>query len=136
MYCSHTFDYFDREDGRRFIEKCHRVLRANGIIRIVASNLRGVIDEYTEGHARADEFIEQLGVLYSKSNNTLRNRLYRLIRFPRTCEYDTPRELAILHETSFNAFVKATFYIDIKDIRMIELEERTNNALIVYGRKS
>jgi len=135
VYSSHTLEHFDREDGRTFIEECHRVLRANGIIRIVVPDLRHVVDEYLEGHTRADDFIEQLGVLYGKSNNALKNRFYPFIQFPHKCMYDTPRVLAILHETGFEAVSKAAFNSDIKDIRMVELAERTNNAVIVEGRK-
>ena len=135
VYSSHILEHFDKEDGLRFIEECHRVLRANGIIRIVVPDLRHVINEYLEGNTRADDFIEQLGVLCGRSSNALRNRLYPLFRFPHKCMYDTSRLLGILDDTGFNVVVKAAFDSDIKDIKMIELEERTDNAVIVEGRK-
>lgn len=135
VYSSHTLEHFDKEDGRRFIEECHRVLCANGVIRIVVPDLRHIIDEYIEGRTPADDFIEQLGVLYGKSNNALKNRFYPLIQFPHKCMYDAARLLAILNETGFEAISKAAFDSDIGEIGMIELEERTNNAIIVEGRK-
>jgi predicted SAM-dependent methyltransferase len=66
VYSSHTLEHFSREDGRRFLAECHRVLRKNGIIRIVVPDLRYDVVEYIEGRTNAEDFVEKLNVLYSK----------------------------------------------------------------------
>ena len=135
VYSSHTLEHFSREDGRRFLAECHRVLRKNGIIRIVVPDLQHNVVEYIEGQTRADEFVEKLGVLYKDSNNMLKNRLSPLLQFPHKCMYDRPRLLEILSEIGFDASSRAPFDSDIRDIRLVELEVRTKNAVVVEGRK-
>ena len=49
--------------------------------------------------------------------------------------YDSPRLLEILNEIGFEAANRAAFVSDIDDIRLVELKERTENAVIVEGRK-
>lgn len=135
VYSSHTLEHFSREDGRRFLAECHRVLRKNGIIRIVVPDLRYEVDEYIEGRTKAEDFVEKLNVLYSTSNNVLKRRLYPFIQFQHKCMYDAPRLLAILSETGFEAASRAAFDSDISDVRLVEVETRIINAIIVEGRK-
>lgn len=135
VYTSHTLEHFSKEDGRRFLAECHRVLRKKGIIRIVVPDLRHDVTEYIEGRIYADAFIEKLGVLYGNSNNALTKRLSPFFQFPHKCMYDKPRLIEILNEIGFEASTRAAFDSDIGEIRLIELEGRTENAVIVEGRK-
>jgi predicted SAM-dependent methyltransferase len=135
VYSSHTLEHFSREDGRRFLAECHRVLRKNGIIRIVVPDLRYEVDEYIAGRTNAEDFVEKLNVLYSNSNNVLKRRLYPFIQFPHKCMYDAPRLLAILSATDFEAASRDAFDSDISDVRLVEVETRIINAIIVEGRK-
>lgn len=89
----------------------------------------------SRGGVLADDFVEKLGVLYGNSKNMLKNRLSPFIQFPHKCMYDAPRLLSILSETGFAAVSRAAFESDIGDIRLVELEGRTENAVIVEGRK-
>jgi predicted SAM-dependent methyltransferase len=135
VYSSHTLEHFTKEDGRRFIAECHRVLRKDGILRIVVPDLRYIVLEYIEGRIRADDFVENLGVLYVNKNNAMKNRLAAFIQFPHKCMYDTLRLSEILREQGFDAEGKAPFESDISKIRIVELKGRTENAVIVEGRK-
>ncbi|MBP9155083.1 MAG: methyltransferase domain-containing protein [Xanthomonadales bacterium] len=135
VYSSHTLEHFTKEDGRSFLTECHRVLRKDGIIRIVVPSLRHEVDEYIEGRIPADDFVEKLGVLGASSNNTLKNKLSPFFQFPHKCMYDNSRLTEILNEIGFEASVRNAFDSDIEDIRLVELEGRTENAVIVEGRK-
>jgi ubiquinone/menaquinone biosynthesis C-methylase UbiE len=135
VYSSHTLEHFSKEDGRRFLAECHRVLRNNGIIRIVVPDLRHHVIEYIEGRIHSDDFVEKLGVLYGTSNNALKKRLSPFIQFPHKCMYDSPRLIEILNDIGFDASNRGAFDSDISDIRLVELEDRTANAVIVEGRK-
>ncbi|HZP88885.1 MAG TPA: methyltransferase domain-containing protein [Burkholderiales bacterium] len=137
VYTSHTLEHFSKEAGRRFLKECYRVLRKNGIIRIVVPDLRYLVVEYLEGRSRADEFVASLGVLYASSDSGLKNRLSPFIQFPHIhkCMYDSSTLLEILKETGFDASSRAAFDSDIDDIRSVEAEGRTENAVIVEGRK-
>lgn len=135
LYSSHTLEHLSKEDGYRFLAECHRVLRKGGIIRIIVPDLQYYIVEYTEGRIQADEFVKELDVLYRRSNNKLKDRLAPFIQSPHKCMYDSSRLLAILKEIGFKASNRAPFDSDIGDIHLIELEKRTENAVIIEGRK-
>jgi SAM-dependent methyltransferase len=135
VYSSHTLEHFSREDGRRFLAECHRVLRENGIIRVVVPDLMYHVSEYLEGRVRADHFVEKLGVLYESRNSSLKSRLARFIHFPHKCMYDTSSLLETIIEAGFMASTREPFDSDIKDIGLIEVGGRTENAVIVEGRK-
>lgn len=135
VYSSHTLEHFSKEDGRRFLADCYRVLRKNGIIRIVVPDLRHDVIEYMEGRVYADDFVEKLGVLYGGSNKTLKRILAPFFQFPHKCMYDNSRLIEILHEIGFEASTRAGFDSGIEDIRLVELEGRIENAVIVEGLK-
>ena len=135
VYSSHALEYLSREEGRRFIAECHRVLRKNGIIRLVQHDLRYIASEYLEGRIRADDFAERLGVVYGSKKSTLKDRLAPLMQFPLKCVYDSSRLLEILREEGFEAELRGPFESTIDDIRNVELEGRTENAIIVEGRR-
>ena len=135
VYSSHTLGHFSKEDGRRFLAECHRVLCKNGIIRIVVPDLRRIAIEYIEGRTSADDFVRKLGVLYENSNNALKKRLFPFFHFPQKCMYDNSSLIEILNEIGFEASTRVAFDSDIEEIRLLELESRTGNAVIVEGRK-
>jgi SAM-dependent methyltransferase len=135
VYTSHTLEHFTREEGRKFLAECHRILRKDGIIRVVVPDLNYIVKEYSDGRLHADEFIEKLGVLYMNSSNTIKNCLSLFIQFPHKCMYDAPTLLSMLGEIGFHAGCKKPFDSEIEDIRRVEDEGRTQNAVIVEGRK-
>lgn len=135
VYSSHTLEHFSKEDGLAFLAECHRVLRSNGIIRIVVPDLRQFVLEYVEGRVNADDFIEKLGVLYGNSSIGLKKKLSPFFEFPHKCMYDNARLPIILNDIGFKASTRIAFDSDIADIRLIEMEDRTENAVIVEGRK-
>jgi len=135
VYSSHTLEHFSKEDGHRFLTECYRVLRNNGIIRIVAPDLRHYVTKYIEGRINAEDFVEGLGVLYGNSKNKLKRRLSPFYSFPHKCMYDHPRLIEILNKIGFQAQARSAFDSNIEEIRQVELEGRTENAVIVEGRK-
>lgn len=135
IYTSHTLEHFSREDGRRFLEECYRVLRRGGILRVVVPDLQLVVAKYIRGEVRADDFVSQLGVLTRNNRGSMKNRLAPLFQFPHKCMYDTPRLLEILDEIGFTTLSRAAFESDIDDIRRLEVEGRAASAAIVEGRK-
>lgn len=135
IYSSHTLEHLSKYDGQTFLAECHRVLRKDGIIRILVPDLHHIIVEYTEGRIYADDFVEALGVLYENGNSKLKNRLSPFFQYPHKCMYNTSRLIKILNEIGFQASSRASFESDIDDIRSVELANRTEGAVIVEGRK-
>ena len=134
-YSSHTLEHFSREDGRNFLLECHRVLRKGGILRIVVPDLRQFVTDYMEDKFQADHFVEKLGVLVHTGNSAIKKKLAPFIGFPHKCMYDNSRLLEILDEVGFDASSRLAFDSEIGDIDSIELKDRTENAVIVEGRR-
>lgn len=135
VYSSHTLEHFTKEDGRRFLGECHRVLRHDGIVRIVVPDLAHTVNRYLRGELAADDFVAELDVLYLPSANPLKNRLSPFIQFPHKCMYDSASLQRVLTEVGFAVRDRGPFDSDIADIRVVELEPRTHHAVIVEGRK-
>lgn len=135
VYSSHALEHFTREEGYRFLRECHRVLRPGGIIRIVVPDLKIQIADYMSGRVRADHFVESLLVLYPTQQHLLRRALLPFTFFPHKCMYDKETLLRVLREIGFVVYPKNGFESDIEDIRNIEAVDRTENSVIVEGRK-
>lgn len=135
VYSSHTLEHLSREDGRRFLRECHRVLKPGGLIRIIVPDLRQAVTEYLEGRVRADDFVEALGVLYIPSPSAIKRKLAPFVQFPHKCMYDTPRLVEILGELGFEAAPRGAFDSGIQGLEHVEIESRTIGAVIVEGRK-
>lgn len=136
VYSSHTLEHFSKSDGRKLLNESYRVLRKDGIIRIVVPSLSCKVNDYIEGKTQADDFIEHLGVLYGSESKGFKKLLSPYIHFPHKCMYDNKRLIEILNEIGFTASTREPFDSDIEDIRIIELADRTTNtAVIVEGRK-
>jgi SAM-dependent methyltransferase len=134
IYTSHALEHFSKSDGQRFLVECHRVLHSDGIIRIVVPDLRHEVYEYIEGRTKAYDFVEKMGVLYVNSTN-LKTRLSPFFQFPHKCMYDNSCLQEVLGEIGFATSTRAAFDSDIVDIQVIEQAIRTENAVIVEGRK-
>jgi|SRR5579883_1442186 predicted SAM-dependent methyltransferase len=136
IYSSHTLEHLSKSEGRHFLRECHRVLKPNGIIRIIVPDLRAIIDKYTQGKIAADQVLDELYVSYeSPRDGALKRRLAPFIRFPHKCMYDTPTLLRIFSEMGFEGTSKGAFESEIDDVRVIEQLDRTDEAVIVEGKK-
>jgi SAM-dependent methyltransferase len=135
IYCSHTLEHFTRKDGLIFLEECHRVLKNNGIIRILVPDLQSIVNNYNNKIIPANEFVESLLVLYKTSGSKLKSFFAPLVQSPHKCMYDTSNLLSIMKDVGFDIQSRLPFDSDIDDIRKIELSNRTNFAVIVEGKK-
>jgi len=135
IYSSHTLEHLIKNHGLQFLKECHRVLKQDGILRVVVPDLAYIVSRYTSGATRADQFVEELGVLTSGSDRGIKGRLSTLISFPHKCMYDTKTLHSLLEETGFSTEAKEGLESDIEGIDRIEIPSRTVNAVIVEGRK-
>lgn len=46
VYHSQVLEHFPKEKAKEFITECHRILKKNGLIRIVVPDLENIVDEY------------------------------------------------------------------------------------------
>lgn len=136
VYSSHTLEHLSRDDGEAFLRECYRVLKPNGIIRIVIPDLKAIVSKYVQGEIPAEEFLDELDVSYeSAKDGAMKRRLAPFIRFPHKCMYDTPALLRVMSGIGFEVASKQGLESAIEDIDNIELLNRTVDAVIVEGRK-
>lgn len=135
-YTSHTVEHMSRDEGRHLVSEAYRVLRPGGVLRVVVPDLRDVVDRYAAGRLPAENFVEELGVLYGAGKGGLRRALAPVVEFPHKCMYDTDAMCRLLASRGFVAERRAAFDSSIDDIGSIEIEDRTICAVIVEGVKS
>ena len=135
IYSSHSLEHLSKIEGRYLLRECHRLLKPNGIIRIVVPDLKVIINRYTQGKIAADEVLDQLYVTYnSPTDGVLKRIIAPFIQFPHKCMYDTPTLLRIMSEIGFEVAIKQAFESEIKDIQVIEQSERTAESILVEGK--
>jgi SAM-dependent methyltransferase len=134
-YTSHTVEHMSREQGASLVREAFRVLKPGGVLRVIVPDLVPIVDRYRNGQVAADHVVEQLGVLYGTDKQGLRRVLAPLIEFPHKCMYDTAAMVRLLSSVGFVADARPAFDSEIDDIRAIEIEDRTVEAVIVEGRK-
>ena len=135
IYCSHTFEHFSREHGRRLLSECYRVLKPGGIVRIVVPDLAYQVRRYLSNELPAEKFVEELGVLYGLGGSPLKKALSPFLQFPHKCMYDNHALQRVVRSAGFEVAARAPFDSDIDDIECIELRRRTENAVIIEGIK-
>jgi predicted SAM-dependent methyltransferase len=54
VYNSHVLEHLCRDDARRFLQECHRILKPGGILRIAVPDLEDAAREYLRNIARWD----------------------------------------------------------------------------------
>ncbi|MDZ8055544.1 MAG: class I SAM-dependent methyltransferase [Aulosira sp. ZfuVER01] len=137
VYSSHTLEHLSKTEGQHFLRECHRVLKPNGIIRIIVPDLRVIINKYVQGEITADKLLDELYVGYdSPEDGVLKSKLAPFIRFPHKCMYDTPTLLRVMSEIGFEVASKQAFESEINDLSEIEDSSRTIQSVIVEGKKT
>lgn len=134
VYSSHTLEHLSKAQGEFFIGECARVLRDDGVIRIIVPDLRYYIDEYEAGRIDARDFVAKLGVLFTEPKNPIKKKVAPLFEFPHRCMYDEASLVDLLASHGFKARARHAFDSEIGDIDGIELAERTLNSVVVEGK--
>lgn len=136
IYSSHTLEHFSKDEGYHFLQECYRILKHKGTIRIIVPNLQEIIAQYLEKKLPADEFLNKLEVSYERPQDKLGKRLLApFISFPHKCMYDTEALSRIMSKIGFECHAAKPFESNIPNIKIIELPDRTEQAVIVEGQK-
>jgi SAM-dependent methyltransferase len=136
VYSAHTLEHLSREEGRRFVRECHRVLRPGGVLRLVVPDLRACVDRYLEGKVDAGDFLGTLGVAtVFPGEGRLRRWLAPHVRFPHRCMYDGETLPALLREVGFATELADPLRSRIPDVGALEHPDRTVAAVIAEGVK-
>lgn len=141
IYASHTLEHLDRDDGRRMIAECHRVLKPGGLLRIVVPDLKGYMTEYADGRLSATEMLYELHVLGARQLGFGKEVFSILSGSSHRCMYDAPALTALLTDVGFDSRVCAPCDSAIPGIDRFEpapgewREDIRARNLFVEGRK-
>ncbi len=131
-----TFEHFSKPEVECFLKDCHRVLKSGEMLRVVVPDLEAIISDYTTDKTDADVFLDKLYVVCDTSGMGFFKRLLaKQIHFPHRCMYDTKTLCGRLREIGFQTESRAAMESSIPDIKQIESEARTKDAVIVEGRR-
>jgi predicted SAM-dependent methyltransferase len=136
VYSSHTLEHMTRQQGEEFLKQSYRVLKPGGIIRIVIPDLLSIVNRYIEGELLAENFVEDLGVMYLETGNRLKDKLSPFVQYPHKCMYDSAALERCMTSVGFKVASRKPFDSEIVDISDIEMESRTCDAVIVEGIKA
>ena len=94
------------------------------------------MSQYQNRELDADDFLIKLDVLTERSGGIVKRLLSPYMSYPHQCMYDRRRLVRIISDIGFDAAARKAFDSGIQNIREIEREDRTVDAVIVEGTKS
>jgi len=110
--------------------------RATGLLRIVVPDLEAIVSRYLRGEIASTDFVDCLDVAYKPlAGSSLKRILFPLVSFPHKCMYDKKSLPETLSTIGFVAEIRERFESDILDIEQIEIESRTDGAVIAEATK-
>ena len=130
IYSSHMVEHLDRVEVRRFLTECMRVLKPDGVLRLVLPSLETLVDHYIKAKAAgdlraADEFTEFLYLVpatveESKLRQVAKLFLHRAHRWM----YDAESMKSLLVEVGFVRVRDCSFRVgSCPDLATIETRE-------------
>jgi len=136
LYSSHMIEHLDRNEASKFLNESFRILRAGGIIRIAAPDIRRQVEKYLESED-ADAFIEAT-LLCADRPRTFAQRLQLLLVGTRHHQwmYDGNSLIRLLQKHGFvNAEVMPAGQTKIHDHQMLDLHEKEDASVYVEAEK-
>jgi SAM-dependent methyltransferase len=131
IYSSHTLEHLTREQGRRFLRECHRVLRPGGVIRLAVPDVRLILKAYEKGVFPAVELLERLGASSEcTEDGVLKRLLAPWVRYPHRCMYDGDSLLEALAEAGLPGRLHPAFVSQLPDVADVEIPSRMRGSVI------
>ena len=115
IYSSHMVEHLEREEARRFLEECRRVLKPGGVVRLALPNLETLVAHYTRAKAAgdpcaADEFVDFLYLVSSRPEpSRLRRAAKMLLHRAHRWMYDPASMGFLLADVGFDAVAECAF---------------------------
>jgi predicted SAM-dependent methyltransferase len=137
VYTSHCLEHLTRDDGRRLVRECHRVLRKGGVVRVLVPDLFQLAERYvTANRASGEAAVEFLNDLDVFPVDDDRNPLLRVYRAMRNTYhkwlYDEPLLRQLLSEGGFSDVRRRGLHESaIEDIAAVETAVRFDKSMCV-----
>lgn len=76
VYSSHFIEHITREQTIQLIAECYRVLKYNGVMRIVIPDLKKISQSYVQNTIDADTFLESLHIIPNSKNTIYAEKFF------------------------------------------------------------
>jgi len=103
IVCSHCFEHLTPEEGKTFLLDCHRILKANGIMRLAVPDSKLLIKRYL---SKKLGFFDEINPECEKAKTQLA-KLNALLWGGHKSTYDSENLIQLLEETGFKASVQS-----------------------------
>jgi predicted SAM-dependent methyltransferase len=137
LYSSHMIEHLDREEAKSFLAEARRVLKPNGIVRVVVPDLRIIVQKYCQD-GNADSLVERT-LLPQSRPRTMREKIKWLglsARSKHRWMYDAASLSRLLSDAGFSdAVAHPPGSTSIPDPGDLNLREREIESVYVEARK-
>jgi ubiquinone/menaquinone biosynthesis C-methylase UbiE len=148
VYCSHLFEHLDLKSADLFLKESYRVLKSNGVIRVVVPDLyklsKKYINEYEEGKIK-DPSIEFMWALNlhregQYHNESFPKRILSILqKYPHQHKYmyDLKSLSKLFNDTGFVAIKECTYGVSnyINEIKDVEGSSESYISVYLEARK-
>lgn len=122
MYNEHFIEHLSREDGLKFMQECHRVLKIGGILRIACPDLDQVIRGYVNNDWRDSDWVKTYNCDWIESGCQMINVSLNEFPWGHKYVYNKPELISQLAKAGFTIdnIVEASYseseYKELRDI--------------------
>ncbi|MBU1089151.1 methyltransferase domain-containing protein [Patescibacteria group bacterium] len=109
IYCSHVLEHMEYWQSKNILKECKRVLKKNGILRIVIPDLKRVISKYLKNKDAKEFNIGVFGVDRSKKDGGFFGKLQRFFIREHKWMYDEKELIFLLKKAGFRKIRKCNF---------------------------
>jgi SAM-dependent methyltransferase len=127
IYTSHTLEHVEHYESKQILQECYRILKPQGIIRIVLPDLEKMMKEYLSS-PNINTFLNRF-YGYERSTQTKKDNplLKRLKHSPHQWMYTFPSLQELLQSIHFKDIKELTYATgECVDIKLLDKEEPTN----------
>jgi predicted SAM-dependent methyltransferase len=136
IYSSHMLEHLSKKSARKFLKECLRVLKPNGVLRLVLPDLRQLVESYIQ-NGDADIFLEK-SYLGTPPAETLQDKLKVIFQGYRHHQwmYDAKSLSKMLLENGFKKVVEQKAGVTfIDNYGELDLYERSEESFIIEAFK-
>jgi SAM-dependent methyltransferase len=145
VYASHVLEHLDSQTRDNFLREAHRVLKADGVLRLVVPDLhyhaRKYVESLTQESSGAEEFLHTINLRMPDATNLLRRAYYFAMGFPHLHKnmYDSVTLAALVRRYGFQpiGYFSYGYSCNIPNVKEIECREGAHDGSIyLEARKS
>lgn len=104
IFCEHVLEHFDYENGQNLMKECLRILKNDGVIRIIVPNGRIILNDYFNNPQKIVTYKE---CTTGEPMEAVNKWFYQ--RYEHQCIYDAPYLIDMLKKAGFKDAVEVQF---------------------------